>query len=52
MLTSRPHVALCVSQAQSQHEERIKRENDREEAKRQLDDALKNMANGESTEQT
>lgn len=34
------------SKAQSVHEERIKREQEREEQKRQLDEALKNMANG------
>ena len=35
------------SKAQTQLEERIKKEHEREEAKRQLEEAIKNMANGQ-----
>jgi hypothetical protein len=34
------------SKSQSQHEDRIRREQEREEAKRALEEAMKNMANG------
>jgi hypothetical protein len=39
----------CASESkqQSQHEERIKKEQEREEAKRQLEEGLRNMANGQ-----
>lgn len=37
------------SKAQNAHEERIRKEHEREEAKRQLEEGLKNMANGAQT---